>query len=69
MQGALDFGRRNYTGLLQDAAAAPDVLSHSLFEIDLYAWGELDPAVVPANISDKIIHKHLRYPVSSAHSC
>ena len=69
IQGALDFGRRNYTGLLQDVAAAPDVFTHSLFELDLYAWGELDPAVIPANLSENVVHRHLKYPVSALRTC
>ena len=58
--------RRNYTGLLEDIAAAPDLIGNARFELDIFAWKELDPAIVPPGLAEKLIYKHLNYTVSAA---
>ena len=63
MQGNPDSHRRNYSGLLQDVAASPALVQDTHFELDIFAWKQLDPVIVPANISSKIVYKHLVFPV------
>ena len=37
------------------------------FELDLFAWKQLDPTVVPKAVNQKIVYKHLKFPVG--HDC
>ena len=64
VQGNPDSHRRNYSGLLEDVAAAPELLRDDRFEIDLFSWGELEPEIVPASVVSKMVYKHLEFPVS-----
>ena len=63
LQGNPDPHRRNYTGLLEDIASTPDITQEARFELDLYTWGSLDPALVPPSVVDKIVYKRLRFKV------
>lgn len=63
LQGNPDAHRRNYTGLLQDVAANPELMRDPRFELDLFAWKQLDPTIVPKAVNSKIVYKHLKFPV------
>ena len=64
-QGNPDEHRRNYSGLLEDIKASPSLINNARFELDIFAWDELDPAMVPDSVAGKLFYKHLRYTVSA----
>ncbi len=69
VQGNPDAHRRNYSGLLQDVAASPDLIQDSNFELDIFAWKELGPEIVPASVASKLVYKHLTFQVSLKLAC
>lgn len=63
MQGNTDAHRRNYTGLLQDVAALPELVADPRLSLEIFSFGELAPELIPQALKPKINHHHLPYQV------
>ena len=66
MQGSTQEYRRNYTGLLADVAQARELVDDPRFELQIFAWSNLDARFVPNTLSQKLVHKPLGFLVRSS---